>query len=193
VVGLDTFAYLEVIDMYELTGKITGVSFTFDGLPLIALQLNERQNALAMLDELKSLEKLTVKLDKFKVKRSLDANAYAWLLIGKIAEKTGVAKEDVYRSAIRNVGGNYEIVCVQDKALESLCQLWQRNGIGWVTETMPSKIEGCTNVFLYYGSSCFSVEQMKVFTDFIKQDCYALGIETKSQAEIDSLLNNWGN
>ena len=75
--------------MYELTGKIAGVSFTIDGQPLIALQLNERQNALAMLDELKSLEKLTVKLDKFKVKRSLDANAYAWLLIGKIAEKTG--------------------------------------------------------------------------------------------------------
>lgn len=193
MVGLDTFVSREVIEMYELTGKIAGVSFSFDGLPLIALEINERQNALAMLDELKSLEKLTVKLDKFKVKRSLDANAYAWVLIGKIAEKTNVPKEEVYRNAIRGVGGNYEIVCVQDKALESLCQMWQRNGIGWVTETMPSKIEGCTNVFLYYGSSCFDVQQMSRLIELIIQDCYSLGIETKSQAEIDSLLNNWGN
>ena len=177
--------------MYELTGKIAGVSFSIDGMPLIALQLNERKSALAMLDELKSLEKLTVKLDKFKQKRSLDANAYCWVLIGKIAEKTNVSKEEVYKEAIRGIGGNYEIVCVQDKALESLCQMWQRNGIGWVTDTMPSKIEGCTNVFLYYGSSCFSVEQMRLFIDFIKQDCDALGIETKSQAEIDSLLHSW--
>ena len=178
--------------MYELTGKIAGVSFSIDGMPLVALQLNERKSALAMLDELKSHEKLTVKLGKFKQKRSLDANAYCWVLIGKIAAKTNLPKEEVYRNAIKGIGGNYEIVCVQDKALESLCQMWQRNGIGWVTETMPSKIEGCTNVFLYYGSSCFTVEQMRIFTDFIIQDCNALGIETKPQAEIDSLLNSWG-
>lgn len=178
--------------MYELTGKIAGVSFSIDGMPLIALQLNERKCAMAMLDELKSLEKLTVKLGKFKTKRSLDANAYAWVLIGKIAEKTNVPKNEVYQNAIRCIGGNYEIVCVQDKALESLCQVWQRNGIGWVTDTMPSKIEGCTNVFLYYGSSVFSVEQMQRFIESIKQDCISLGIEVKSQAEIDSLLRSWG-
>lgn len=177
--------------MYELTGKIAGVSFSIDGMPLIALQLNERKNALAMLDELKSLEKLTVKLDKFKAKRSLDANAYAWVLLGKIAEKVNLPKEEVYRNTIKAVG-DYEIVCVQDKAVEKICSTWQKNGIGWLTETMPSKIEGCTNVFLYYGSSSFTVDQMRIFTDFIKQDCDALGIETKTQAEIESLLSHWG-
>ena len=106
--------------MYELTGKIAGVSFSIDGMPLVALQLNERKSALAMLDDLKSLEKLTVKLGKFKQKRSLDANAYCWVLIGKIAAKTNLPKEEVYRNAIKGIGGNYEIVCVQDKALESL-------------------------------------------------------------------------
>ena len=52
--------------MHELTGKIAGVSFSIEGMPLVALQLNERKSAMAMLDELKSLEKLTVKLGKFK-------------------------------------------------------------------------------------------------------------------------------
>ena len=178
--------------MYELTGKIAGVSFSIDGMPLVALQLNERKSAMDMLDELKSLEKLTVKLGKFKAKRTLDMNAYCWVLISKIAEKTKIPKEEVYRNAIRGIGGNYDVVCVQDKALHSLCNAWARNGIGWLTDTVPSKLEGCTNVMLYYGSSTYDMEQMSRLIDNIIQDCNALGIETKTQAEIDSLLNSWG-
>ena len=30
---------------------------------------------------------------------------------------------------------------------------WEHNGLGWVTEILPSKIAGCVNVVLYYGSS----------------------------------------
>lgn len=178
--------------MHELTGKIAGVSFTIDGMPMVALQLNERNSALRMLDELKSLEKLTVQLGKFKQKRSLDANAYAWVLIGKIAEKTNIPKHEVYQNAIRGIGGNYDVVCIQNKAVDSLCSAWTRNGIGWLTDTMPSKLDGCTNVMLYYGSSTYDVEQMSLLIDNIIQDCMALGIETKSQAEIESLLSHWG-
>lgn len=178
--------------MHELTGKIAGVSFTIDGMPMVALQLNERNSALRMLDELKSLEKLTVKLGKFKQKRSLDANAYCWVLISKIAEKTNIPKDEVYRNAIRGIGGNYDVVCVRDKAVSSLCSAWVRNGIGWMTDTMPSKLDGCTNVMLYYGSSTYDVEQMQRLTENIIQDCIALNIPTKSQAEIDSLLSHWG-
>lgn len=178
--------------MHELTGKIAGISFSIDGMPLVALQLNERKSAMAMLDELKSLEKLTVKLGKFKQKRSLDANAYAWVLIGKIAEKTNIPKNEVYQNAIRGIGGNYDVVCIQDKAVDSLRNAWARNGIGWMTDTMPSKLDGCTNVMLYYGSSTYDVEQMSRLINNIVQDCKALGIETKSGAEIDSLLNSWG-
>lgn len=178
--------------MNELTGKVAGIAFTSNGKPLVTLEINERNSVISMMDELKSHDNLTFKIGKAKKKRSLDANAYAWVLIGKIAEKTNVPKTEVYQNAIRCIGGNYEIVCVQDKALESLSQMWQRNGIGWVTDTMPSKIDGCTNVFLYYGSSVFTVDQMQRFIESIKQDCISLGIETKSQAEIDSLLKTWG-
>lgn len=176
----------------ELTGKISGISFSFNGKPLVTLELNERNNALKMVDELKCQDNLTIKIDKFKKKRSLDANAYAWVLIGKIAEKTNIPKNEVYQNAIRNIGGNYEVVCVQDKALESLCKMWQKNGIGWTTDTMPSKIDGCTNVFLYYGSSVFTVEQMQRLISSVQEDCRSLGIEVKSQEEINSLLREWG-
>lgn len=178
--------------MSELTGIITGISFDYlSGKPLVTFELNERNSALEMVDELKSLEKLTLKVGKFKQKRSLDANAYCWTLIGKIAEKTNVPKREVYMEAIRQMGGNYEIVCIKTEAANSLRSAWESNGIGWQTEVMYSKIKGCTNVFLYYGSSIYTVDQMQRLISIIKQDCDALGIETKSQAEIDSLLQHW--
>lgn len=178
--------------MYELTGKISGVSLDYvSGKLMVSFTLNETGNAREMVDELKSQDKLTLKVGKFKQKRSLDANAYAWVLIGKIAEKTQVPKNEVYREAIRGIGGNYDVVCIKEDAAESLRKAWERNGIGWQTEVMLSKLDGCTNVLLYYGSSTYDTGQMSRLIENLIQDCEALGIEVKSQAEIDSLLNSW--
>lgn len=179
--------------MHDLTGKISGVSFSYTtGKPQITFELNERQSTLNMVDALKGAEKLSLKIDRYREKRSLDANAYCWTLLGKIAEKTSVPKEEVYRAAVKEIGGNYDIVCVQDEAVDQLRKGWQQNGIGWQTDTLPSKIEGCTNVVLYYGSSTYDVAQMSRLINIVIQDCEALEIETKSQAEIDSLLQSWG-
>jgi hypothetical protein len=179
--------------MHELTGYLTNVSFSYQsGQPLITFEMDEKQNALHMAESLFNAGKLTIKVGKYRPKRSLDANAYCWTLISKIAEKTNVPKEEVYRAAIKEIGGNSDTVCIQNKAVESLCDGWSRNGIGWQTDTFPSKIDGCTNVILYYGSSTYDVAQMSRLINIIIQDCEALEIETKSQAEIDSLLNSWG-
>lgn len=179
--------------MHELTGKISGVSFSYTtGKPLITFEMNEQRSALDMVDALREYDKLSLKVCKYKQKRSLDANAYCWVMISKIAEVTNQRVTDIYRAAIKEVGGNSDTVCVQDHAVEQLCAGWQRNGIGWVTDTMPSKIEGCTNVILYYGSSTYDSAQMHRLIEIILQDCTELGIEVKSAEEIDSLLNSWG-
>ena len=177
--------------MHDLTGRISNVSFSYEGKPLLTLELNERNSALEMVDELKSLDILNIKIDRFKKKRSLDANAYCWTLISKIAEKTGLPKTEVYMEFIREMGGNFDVVCIKTEAAPTLRKAWESNGIGWQTEIQGSKLKGCTNVFLYYGSSCFDVQQMSRLIDLVVQDCFALGIETKSQAEIASLLGAW--
>ena len=179
--------------MCELTGKLNyNVSFTAKGNPIITIELNERIPALKMVDDLHSEEKLSIKISKFKKKRSLDANAYCWVLITKLSEKLKIPKTDIYRQAIKDIGGNSDIVCVQDKAVKSLCEGWERNGIGWQTDTTPSKIEGCTNVVLYYGSSTYDAVQMSLLVNHIIEECRLQGIETKSAEEVCSLLSQWG-
>lgn len=125
-------------------------------------------------------------------KRSLDANAYFWVLADKLAEATRISKEDIYRHAIREIGGNSTTVCVRDMAAEKLCQGWEKNGLGWLADTFPSKLPGCVNVTLYYGSSTYDTKQMSRLIDNIVQDCQAVGIETLTPDKLALLVEEWG-
>lgn len=126
-----------------------------------------------------------------KKKRSLDANAYAWALINSIADALRTAADEVYREALRNIPNALEIVCVQNKAVDSMARLWTSGHVGRRVETEPSKIKDCTNMYLYYGSSDFDTRQMSQLIDNLVQDAKALDIETRPAEEIQSLLEGW--
>ena len=127
-------------------------------------------------------------IKKHQNKRSLDANAYFWTLLDKLAHKTELPKEEMYRSYIKDIGGNNETVCVKNEAVKKLCEGWKHNGLGWVTDTTESKIEGCTNVILYYGSSTYDKEQMSHLINLAVEDCRAFDIETLPPYEIERLI-----
>ena len=164
-----------------------------DGLWL-CLQVDEENRNLArrFVYEKKNKGYVAV-LKEYRKKRSLDANAYCWVLIDKIASSLGRTKEDVYREAIRSIGGNSETVCVRNEAVNSICKVWERNGIGWITDTIPSKIAGCTNVILYSGSSDYNTKQMSDLINAIVQDAEALGIETLTPDKLALLKEGWSN
>lgn len=175
-----------------MTGTMQNLSFDFTtGKPNITLALNERQEAVAAYEALKDC-KLSVVIKKHREKRSLDANAYFWVLLDKLADKIGTSKEFIYRSYIKDIGGNSEVVCVKDKAVEKLCECWKHNGLGWQTDRLPSKIEGCTNVILYYGSSTYDTKQMSRLIDNVVADCKEQGIETMTPDELCKLKEAWG-
>ena len=135
---------------------------------------------------------VAIEIKKYREKRSRDANAYAWVLIDKIAAEMSVDKIDVYRSAIKDFGGVSQVVCVMDDAVEKLRQGWQIHGIGWQTDIMESKLPGCTNVILYYGSSTYDTKQMSLLIDHLVQDAKALGIETDTPEQLIRYKNEWG-
>lgn len=177
----------------KLTGRIADVSVDFKtGTPKITLTVNEKNELLHGYDDLKDLEKLAIEIKPHRQRRSLDANAYCWKLIGDLAAKLNVPREELYRASIREIGGNSEIVCVKNAAVDKLCDGWRRNGMGWQTETMPSKLKGCTNVILYYGSSTYDTEQMSRLIDNIVQDCKEVGIQTETPDQIADMKSRWG-
>lgn len=126
-----------------------------------------------------------------KKKRSLNANSFAWKLINDIALAVRETPETVYREALKNVPNICEVLCVQDKAVDSMERLWTRDHIGRRAEREQSRIKGCTNLYIYYGSSDFDTRQMAMLIDGLIQDARALGIETRPEEEIRSLLEEW--
>jgi len=161
----------------------------------LSMGLNRRQRVTIEIDRdfredfdrLKDAD-LDVEIKKHRNRRSLSANAYAWVLIDKIAEAMSVDKEKIYRDAIRNIGGVSEIVCIKNSALNKLRTSWAAHGVGWQTEVLNSKIPGCTNVILYFGSSTYDTKQMSLLIDHLVQDAKALGIETMTPNELQRLI-----
>lgn len=125
-----------------------------------------------------------------KKRRSLDSNAYAWVLLGKLQEKLHIPKEDIYKSLIKEIG-SYEVIPVKDEAVERFRQAWSKNGLGWITETTKSKLEGFTNIIAYYGSSSYNTTEMSRLIELIVQECKQQDIETMTQNELKSLLESW--
>jgi hypothetical protein len=172
-----------------MKARLHDLSLARDGGYLLTIAT--RENVGALYDELHETD-VDVTVKKHREKRSLDANAYFWVLVDQLAEKTRIPKTDIYRRYIREIGGNHEMVCVIDSAVEKLRNGWEHNGLGWQTDTMPSRIPGCTNVILYYGSSTYNTRQMSHLIDMAVQDCQEQNIETLSPEKLAGMMEEWG-
>ena len=82
----------------QCTGKLKSISLNYiTRKPEITLEINENTN----FEEIQNIEKLNIEIKKFRKKRSLDANAYCWILIGKLADKLDISAIEVYKMAIK--------------------------------------------------------------------------------------------
>ena len=174
---------------YLMKGTINGLMYsglTKTTIVEIALEGNQA----AEIEKYKG-KHIDMTLKQYRKARSLDANAYYWVLLDRLATVVNVPKTEIYRMHVRDIGGNCEMFTVKNFAVERLCNGWSRNGMGWITDTMPSRYDGYTNVFLYYGSSTYDTHQMSRLIDLAVQDCQAQGIETKTPAEIENMLSLW--
>ena len=93
----------------ETTGKLTGASRTFNGQGII-LTFEVDASAAKQIEHLKPDDLLQIKAVKYRQKRSLDANAYAWVLMTKIANSEDIysSKDEVYEEMLQKYGAFYE-------------------------------------------------------------------------------------
>lgn len=175
-----------------MQGQLTDISIDYlSKKPKIQLVINT--NEITYLEELKGLE-LDIELDKHREKRTLNANAYCWVLCDKIAKKLTVpdaviTKEDVYKDAILNIG-TFQPMIVEEKAYDNLKRIWEKQGLGFLIQEVSRK-DKCIRINCYYGSSTYNTKEMSLLIELLVQQAKEQGIETETQAEIDSLLRSW--
>lgn len=172
--------------MYELTGRLLpNISFTANGKPLVTLEINERAFALQLVDDLNLAEKLTIKIDKYKEMRSAKANAYAWTLIGKIANKLRVSKEDIYLQMLRRYGQSDMVSVVADVPVRHYFKYYEEAG--------ESNLRGklFKHYKVYKGSSEMDTSEMSVFIDGIISEAKELNIQTDTPEQIAKMKSLW--
>ena len=166
----------------KLQGKLSDVSIDFTTKkPKLTFLIN---NNITSLEEIENVDLLDIEAKKHREKRSLDANAYCWVLVNKLSEKLDMPANEVYRLNIREIGV-FEIVPIKDEAVERFKTSWSKNGIGWICEEISkSKLDGYTNLIAYYGSSVYNTKEMSKFIDLLVEECKLQGIPTDTPEQI---------
>lgn len=176
-----------------MTGRLVDLSCSMSGKQRITVEIDgDFRDDFDRLHE----KPVSVEIKAYRRKRSLDANAYAWVLMEKIAIASSqpharVYKDDVYRQAIRSISGVSETVSIPTEAVEQLCRGWCSHGRGWQVEQFPSKTAGCTSVTFYLGSSEYDTAQMSALIDYLIDEAKGLGIETATPDEIAKYKDLW--
>lgn len=175
-----------------MTGTIQDISIDYTSKkPKITLLLNER-DCLNSIENLKD-DKLTIDIKKWRKKRSLDANKYFWELLQKVCDYKNINTIEDYKRRVKELGifKQFKIMAQDVKTFE---KIWTDRGIAWFCEIVDTDYIGNIEfriINAYYGSSSYNSKQMSRLIDNLVQDCKAVGIETKPQAEINSLLESW--
>lgn len=175
--------HLEFQEAKTLTGQ--------DGFWLcLKAPLNEINQ---VIQKIKPEKRYSAQIKEVKRKRSLDANAYLWVLIGKLSAALKLPPQEVYRDCIHDIGGNYTVLPIRNDAVDEWCNtIWPGKGLGWITDNLgPSKIPGYTNIVCYYGSSVYDTKTMARLIDLVVEECKAQNIETLPPDELERMESLW--
>ena len=172
----------------EFTGKVKDVSRDWKtGQFNITFTINE-PSAVEQVECIKDCEKLNIKAVKYRQKRSLDANAYSWVLMQKLAEAVHSDKWTIYLEMLKKYSRAFTHVIVKKEAVEEMTETFRTCvDLGEIT------VNGKTGhqLQVYFGSSTFDTKEMSVFIEGIVSECKELGIETLTPMELERMKAEW--
>ena len=126
-------------------------------------------------------------IKEHKEERSLTANAYAWALIGKIADHLRSSKDQIYLLELMKYGQSEIVSVVSSVDVKGYFKYFQAVG----TATLQGK--EFIHYRVYKGSSEYDTREMAVLIDGIISDAKEMGIETLPPAEVERLKEAWSN
>lgn len=173
--------------MYELSGKIQGLAQDFASKRVtLTLSVNEESAVKNLFDELHETEKLSIKIDKYREKRSLNANNYAWKLLTEIGNVLRSSKDEVYLEMLKRYG--------QSEIISVLAHIPIGEYVKYCEEAGESTLNGklFKHYKVYKGSSEFDTREMSIFLDGVVSEAQELGIDTMTPNEIAKLKSLWG-
>ena len=117
---------------------------------------------------------LTIK--EHRKKRSLDANAYMWQLLGELAPKLETTSEELYKHYVGQYG-IFKDFLLTDEEGKTFIAVWEKQGLGWPVERLDFAADGDRIIYrAYYGTSVYTSTEISRVIDAIVTDAKEAGI-----------------
>ena len=165
-----------------MKGRIKDLGFGLQGDLTVTLTL-PRHHA----DSLKKLMDADIEVDikKYRERRSMSQNAYAWVLITQIAQciNPPMNKGEVYVEMLKRYGQGGFISIQADKASDVT------RAFDYYVQKGEGEVNGkkFLHYMVYVGSSKYNTKEMATFISGIVEEAKDLGIETLTPDEIARL------
>lgn len=125
---------------------------------------------------------------QYREKRSLDANAYLWVQLQKMAEVLRTDKWSLYLQMLKRYG-QFTYIVVKPNAVESVKKQWREcEEVGEVDVNGTKAIQ----MLCYYGSSTYDAKEFSILLDGVLSEAKDLGIETLSSGELERMMEQYG-
>ncbi len=124
-------------------------------------------------------------IKQHRERRSLNANAYAWVLIGKIADVLRSSKDEIYLEMLKKYG--------QHETVSVLSEIDVTGYFKYFVEMGKSTLNGkwFTHYRVFKGSSEYDTREMAILIDGIISECKEIDIEVLPEHEIERLKESW--
>lgn len=130
---------------------------------------------------------LRLTLKKWKDKRSNQANAFLWEMLGNIAKETGEDKWQIYLEMLRKYG-RFTYVLIKPNALESLRENWREIEVIGNVEVNGTT---ATQVICYYGTSTMDTAEFSKFIDSIKAEMVAMDLQPPCSEDMRRAIESY--
>ena len=131
------------------------------------------------------LDKDTVydlKIDKHRNKRSLNANAYSWVLQNELSNVMRLSKEEVHFEMLKRYGQRDYVSLLANIDPGFYFEYYEEQGVyKHGNNTFKSYM-------IYKPTRKYDSREMSVFIDGVVQECRNLGIETLEDLEIKQMI-----
>jgi hypothetical protein len=122
----------------------------------------------------------------YKDKRSLDANAYYWKLLNKIANILKLNKEQLHFKFLKEYGQ------VASCLLPSEVEITGFTKYNELIRTIDIKGKLFNEYRLFKGSSEMNSAEMSILIQGIENEAKELGIQTLDELRVKEMLESWG-
>lgn len=171
--------------MIKFKGTFDRIVKLADGTGIVSFVTADK-NAIEELSKIDGMIAQKIEVKKFTEKRSLNANAYFHLLVGKIAEVVRLPMSEVKRNMVFDYGTQLGAFRAEATIpLEAAFTYFQI-----IRESKGTK-RPCVDVIVWKPTHTLDKAEMARLIDGVVEEAKQLGIETRTPNEIADMLNLW--